>query len=94
MSGPDHPYVAACLTRKAQMYNSLGEYVDAEPLYERALSVIKKDQGDDTSDVAALLESLSKLHEDMGKTDAADNEAARAKEIRENLVKKKDDRGG
>jgi len=37
--GPSHPIVAASLNNLAQLYNAQGRYMEAEPLFKRALSI-------------------------------------------------------
>jgi len=37
--GPDHPGIAAQLNNLAALYVSQGRLVDAEPLYERSLTI-------------------------------------------------------
>jgi tetratricopeptide (TPR) repeat protein len=37
--GPEHPHVALSLNNLAALYDSLGDYARAEPLFQRALSI-------------------------------------------------------
>ena len=37
--GPDHPDTAAALNNLAALYDSMGDYAKAEPLYQRALKI-------------------------------------------------------
>ncbi len=43
--GPDHPNVATSLNNLALLYHKQGRYVDAEPLYKRALVIFEKASG-------------------------------------------------
>jgi tetratricopeptide (TPR) repeat protein len=40
--GPEHPDVATTLNNLAALYESMGNYTEALPLYERALSISEK----------------------------------------------------
>ncbi|HEY6284719.1 MAG TPA: tetratricopeptide repeat protein [Ktedonobacteraceae bacterium] len=37
--GPEDPNIASCLSNLAKLYTLQGKYEQAEPLYQRALSV-------------------------------------------------------
>ena len=39
--GKDHPSVAGTLNNLAVLYVNLGRYTEAEPLYKRALAIMK-----------------------------------------------------
>ena len=53
--GGDNPTTAILLTNLGKLYQSLGRYADAEPLYKRALVLREKALGPDHSNVAASL---------------------------------------
>jgi hypothetical protein len=40
--GPEHPDVATILNNLAGLYDSMGFYAKAEPLYQRALMIKEK----------------------------------------------------
>jgi CHAT domain-containing protein len=60
--GPDHPDVAASLNGLAVLYRSQGRYADAEPLFQRALSIREKALGADHPDVSEPLNNLVYLY--------------------------------
>lgn len=69
--GPDHPYVAISLNNLAMLYSKEGEYVKAEPLYNRSLAIWEKALGPDHPYVANCLSKLSRLYHAMGKAEKA-----------------------
>ena len=80
--GPEHPDVATDLNNLAALYQLLGRYEVAEPLYERALAIKEKTLGREHPLVAQGLENYAILLRATGRNwDAAIMEA-RAKTIR------------
>ncbi|CAN5850103.1 hypothetical protein BH20PSE1_BH20PSE1_26500 [soil metagenome] len=59
--GPEHPHVAASLNNLAALYDAQGQYGKAEPLYERALQILKKALPSDHPNLAQLMENYSAL---------------------------------
>ena len=45
--GPEHPDTAQALNNLAVLYDSMGDYAKAEPLYQRALKIKEKALGPD-----------------------------------------------
>ena len=64
--GEDHYYYAVQLNALADLYRVMGQYVKAEPLYERSLKILEKQQGPDHPDVATIFSNLAALYEAMG----------------------------
>ncbi|MEI6155529.1 MAG: tetratricopeptide repeat-containing protein, partial [Deltaproteobacteria bacterium] len=59
--GPDHPDVAGSLNDLGFIYNTLGDYQKAEPLYKRSLEIYEKVLGPDHRDVALSLFDLGNV---------------------------------
>jgi hypothetical protein len=55
--GPGHPAVATGISNLAAIYDALGDYHKAEPLYKRSLAIREKALGPDDPDVARNLNS-------------------------------------
>jgi len=80
--GPDHPAVASGLNNLAYIYNTQGDYANAEPLYnrfykrwlaikaeplfKRSLAIWEKALGPDHPDVATSLNNLATLYYQQG----------------------------
>ena len=64
--GEDHYYYGVQLNTLADLYLVMGQYVKAEPLYERSLKILEKQQGPDHPDVAISLSNLARLYQEMG----------------------------
>src|SRR5262249_12793796 len=60
--GPDHPDVGNSLSNLASLYVDQGHYAEAEPLYERTVSIFEKALGADHPDVGASLNNLALLY--------------------------------
>ena len=60
--GRDHRNVATFLNELALLYDSLGDYAKAEPLYGRSLSIYEKALGPDHPRVANSLNNLAGLY--------------------------------
>ena len=63
--GPDHPDVAQSLNNLAELYQTQGQYAQAEPLYKRSLAIWKA-LGPDHPDVATSLNNLAVLYDTQG----------------------------
>jgi hypothetical protein len=59
--GPDYPGVAKALNNLASLYEALGKYSEAEPLYKRSLAIMEKALGPNHPDVATTLNYLAGL---------------------------------
>lgn len=80
--GPEHPDVASALNGLAELYRLEKRYSEAEPLYQRALSIREKSLGHDHPDVAQSLEGLSALYRQSSRLDEAEALDQRAETIR------------
>jgi CHAT domain-containing protein/tetratricopeptide (TPR) repeat protein len=83
--GPDHPAVADSLDSLARLYQALGRYADAEPLYKRSLAIRAKVFGPGP-DVGASLNNLAELYQARGQYAEAEPLYKRALSIREEAL--------
>jgi tetratricopeptide (TPR) repeat protein len=84
--GREDPRVALSLSNLAQLFHSQGRYVDAEPLYHRALTIYEKAHGSEHADVAATLNNLGVLHRMHGQFADAEPLLQRALTIKEKVL--------
>ena len=63
--------VASSLNNLAKLYRTQGQFAEALPLYQRALSILELALGPDHSNVATVLESLAILLYNMEQIDVA-----------------------
>jgi len=84
--GPDHPDAATSLNNLADLYRGQREYAQAEPLYQRSLSIREKALGPNHPDVASTLNSLAELYIAQGKYAAAEPLLKRALAIWEKAL--------
>jgi len=75
--------VASSLNDLANLYRFMGQYSQAEPLYQRALKIREAKLGPDHTDVASSLNGLAGLYESMGQYAQAEPLYQRALKIRE-----------
>ena len=80
--GPVHPNVATSLNNLAALYQTQGNYAQAEPLYKRALAIWEKALGPVHPNVATILEGYSDLLRKLDRGVQAEKMEARAKAIR------------
>ena len=66
--GHEHPDTATSLNNLAMLYDHMGDYAKAEPLYKEALEIRQKVLGPDHPDTARSLNNLAYLELDLGKT--------------------------
>ena len=59
--GPEHPDTAASLINLAGLYETLGAYDQALPLYQRALGIFEKALGPEHPETATGLNNLARL---------------------------------
>ena len=78
----NHPYLAMSLNNLAGLYQAQGRYAEAEPLYERALTIFEKALGPERPDVATALENYAALPRETGRSEDAREMEARAKAVR------------
>ena len=64
--GHNHLDVATSMLTLAFLYDTLGQYVQAEPLYKRSLAIREKVLGSDHPDVAYNLSGLALLYRNQG----------------------------
>jgi len=74
--------LAPNLNKLAQLYSTLGNYAEAEPLFERSLAIREKALGPEHPDVAQSLENYAILLRETGRPKKAAEMEARAKAIR------------
>ncbi len=65
--GPDHPDTATSLNNLAELYKSQGKYIEAEPLYQRAIAIDEKALGPEHPGLATDLNNLAGLYWAQGK---------------------------
>ncbi len=92
--GPEHPAVAFSLNNLAGLYVNQGKYVEAEPLYQRALGIVEKALGPEHPSVAQSLENYAALLRKTGRGGEATKMEARAKAIRAKDTKEAPPRRG
>jgi len=80
---PDHPRVAVSLNNLAALYQTLGQYKEAEPLHKRSLEIYEKAYGPDHPHVATSLNNLAALYYTMGQYAEAEPLHKRSLEIYE-----------
>src|SRR5215831_2979151 len=86
--GPDDPKTAQALNNLALTYQSLARYMEAEPLYRRAIEIGEKVLGKDHPNVATGYNNLARLLQAQGKYDQAEPLFRRAMEISERVLGK------
>ena len=64
--GEAHPRYAASLANLALVYQSVGDFLRAEPLYRQAIEIERKALGEGHPDYAMSLSNLAKLYHAMG----------------------------
>ncbi len=65
--GTEHPLTAKSLNNLALLYDAMGRYPEAEPLYVRSLSIYEQQLGADHPDTARSLNNLAALYYAMGR---------------------------
>jgi tetratricopeptide (TPR) repeat protein len=79
--------LAQSLNGLAEVYRTLGEYADAEPLYRRGLAVEAKAFGSEHPNAAKILKNYATLLRETGRDAEAAKLEARARAIRANYAK-------
>ena len=79
---PDDRDAAVILDNLALSYRAQGRYVEADPLFRRALAIRKQVLGPNHPDVATSLENYASLLWETGRGTRATSMEARAKAIR------------
>ncbi|WP_146066470.1 tetratricopeptide repeat protein, partial [Candidatus Venteria ishoeyi] len=62
----EHPDTATSLNNLAELYQAMGDYARAEPLYKQAYEIWKTALGENHPDYAQSLNNLAFLYEAMG----------------------------
>jgi tetratricopeptide (TPR) repeat protein len=84
--GEDHPEVAASLTNLAELYREQGRHDEAEPLYQRALTIQARLLGDEHPATATVLNDLGSLYTAQRRYAEAEPFFRRALTIREKTL--------
>ena len=82
MPEPEHPDLSATLSNLATLYHGQHQYAKAEPLYQRALAILKKVWGPEHPDMVLILTSYSALLRQTNRAAEADELEIRATTIR------------
>jgi tetratricopeptide (TPR) repeat protein len=80
-----HPSVAESLLDLARQIDANGEYVEAEPLYRRALGMLEEGRGPEDALVADCLSALAELLRKRGRFEDAEATCRRVVELRNRL---------
>ena len=75
-------FVAGTLNSLAVLYHAQGRYAEAEPLHQRALSIVEEALGLEHPHVAIVLENYAVLLRETGRSAEADTLDTRVKLIR------------
>ena len=65
--GDEDVRLATCLNNLALLYNTQGQYGQAEPYYQRALAIYEKALGPDHPNIATSFNNLALLYNTQGK---------------------------
>jgi tetratricopeptide (TPR) repeat protein len=84
--GREDPRVAISLSQLAQVYTAQAKYLEAEPLYMRALKIYQSAHGERHPDVAATLNNIGVLHRMHGQYADAEPYLTRALALKESLL--------
>ncbi|MFZ9740260.1 MAG: tetratricopeptide repeat protein, partial [Prochlorotrichaceae cyanobacterium] len=82
----EHPLTANTLNNLAGLYKSMGHYSEAEPLYQRSLSILEQQLGADHPDTATVLQGLAALNWSQDRFDQSLSFLARGLEIQETNI--------
>ena len=78
--------MATSLNNLAALYDAQGKYEEAEPLYQRSLTIREKVLGPEHPDVATSLNNLAALYDAQGKYEEAEPLYQRSLTIREKVL--------
>ena len=82
----DNPRLATSLNNLAALYDTVGRYTDAEPLYRQALDLMEKTLGPRDPNVATALNNLAELYRAQGLYQQAEALHSRSLGIRESSL--------
>ncbi len=80
--GPEDPRLPESVNNLAVLYQVIGQYAEAEPLYQRALAIWEKALGPEHLNVATSLENYANLLRKTGREEEAAELETRAQAIR------------
>ena len=81
--GQNIPTRRSSLNNLAALYQAMGDYAKAEPLYQEALRIRQKVLGPEHPDTATSLNNLAELYQEMGEYAKAEPLYQEALRIRE-----------
>ncbi|MBA2398858.1 MAG: tetratricopeptide repeat protein [Bradyrhizobium sp.] len=81
--GPNHPNVAQALNNLAALYLYQDRYVDAEPLFKRALAAFEKTLGPSHPEIVNVMDNLANLYKAQDRLAEAEQITRRSTAIRE-----------
>ncbi|HEY4033613.1 MAG TPA: toll/interleukin-1 receptor domain-containing protein, partial [Ktedonobacteraceae bacterium] len=81
----EHPEIATTLNNLALLYCDQSKYEQAEPLYQRALTITEEKLGAEHSSTATIVDNLANLYRSQGKYELAGPLYQRALTIREKV---------
>lgn len=84
--GPDHPETLLVVNNLAVLYDALGRYTEAEPLYQRAISANERRFGPEHPDTLLAFHNLGALYDSMGRYAEAEQLIQRALAARERVL--------
>ena len=84
--GREDPRLAHALTQLAHTYAALGQDLEAEPQFLRALSIFQAAQGEHQADIAATLNNLGVLNRRHGQFAEAQPQLEQALAIKERML--------
>ena len=84
--GEEHSDYAQSLNNLATLYESMGEYARAEPLFVQARDIQKKVLGEEHPNYAQSLNNLAGLYQSMGEYARAEPLLVRARDIRKKVL--------
>ena len=80
--GPEHPLSGIGMNNLALLYRTMGRLAEAETLYKRALEILEKGAGDNSTFTAICLYSLAEIYQQQQRDAEAGPLFQRALEIR------------
>ena len=84
--GEQDPRLGTSLNELALLYHAQGDYAQAQPLYQRALTIVENALGREHPDVVTSLNNLAELYREQGNYAEAKLLLQRSLAIRENAL--------
>ncbi len=69
---PNHPDYATSVNKLGYLYQTMGRYAEAEPLYQQALKIRKEKLGENHPDYASSINRLAYLYQTVGRYSEAE----------------------